>query len=295
MKILIAVGSKEYSGPTLQVGMKVAKAFNASTTIVDVGKKIGKFDSKVAVLAQERMESWEFERPGVDVLEWAFQYLEKNNFIESQIIEAGFPKNILVETGASRAEVYLKGTICEDVKLILRNGNIISELRDEVQSGNYDVTIIGGSQKRRMAHDLIQYIDSSIFVVNQIDTNRTYRILLAVNDSKGTKKAVRFGARVAQSFDIGVDILTVSKKEHFGANYKNAAELAGKFMRRCGIDYQNIFKVGDPVQVIKEESKNNHIIVMGASTKSPLVKFFTGSVPLKVMENCNCSVLIVKE
>ena len=74
MKILIAVGSKEFSGPTLQVGMKVAKAFNASTTIVDVGKKIGKFDSKVAVLAQERMESWEFERPGVDVLEWAFQY-----------------------------------------------------------------------------------------------------------------------------------------------------------------------------------------------------------------------------
>ena len=192
MKILIAVGSKEFSGPTLQVGMKVAKAFNASTTIVDVGKKIGKFDSKVAVLAQERMESWEFERPGVDVLEWAFQYLEKNNFIESQIIEAGFPKNTLVETGASRAEVYLKGTVCEDVKLILRNGNIISELREEVQSGNYDVTIIGGSQKRRMAHDLIQYIDSSIFVVNQIDTNRTYRILLAVNDSKGTKKAVRF-------------------------------------------------------------------------------------------------------
>ena len=31
MKILIAVGSKEFSGPTLQVGMKVAKAFNAST------------------------------------------------------------------------------------------------------------------------------------------------------------------------------------------------------------------------------------------------------------------------
>ena len=137
MKILIAVGSKEFSGPTLQVGMKVAKAFNASTTIVDVGKKIGKFDSKVAVLAQERMESWEFERPGVDVLEWAFQYLEKNNFIESQIIEAGFPKNTLVETGASRAEVYLKGTVCEDVKLILRNGNIISELRDDLNNKNH--------------------------------------------------------------------------------------------------------------------------------------------------------------
>ena len=30
MKILIAVSSKEYSGPTLSAGMKIAHAFNAS-------------------------------------------------------------------------------------------------------------------------------------------------------------------------------------------------------------------------------------------------------------------------
>ena len=39
MKILIAVASKEYSGPTLRVGMQIAKALNASTTIVDVAEK----------------------------------------------------------------------------------------------------------------------------------------------------------------------------------------------------------------------------------------------------------------
>jgi len=74
MKILIAVGSKEYSGPTLHVGIKVAKAFNASTTIVDVGEKVSEFSTKAVGLAQERMESWDFERPGIDVLEWAFSF-----------------------------------------------------------------------------------------------------------------------------------------------------------------------------------------------------------------------------
>lgn len=294
MKILIAVSNKEYSGPTLRVGIRVAQAFKASTTIVDVGEKVSEFNAKVVGLSQERLESWNFDRPGVDVLEWAFEFLAEKKFIEPTEIEAGFPKNTLVDTGGNRSEVYLKGTICENVNLILRNGEIISELRDEVASHQYDVTIIGGSKKRRMAHDLIQYIDSSIFIVNQFDPDKLYKILLAVDDSKGTRKAVKYGARVAQAFNIDVDILTISKTEHFGEGYKNAAERAAKFIRRCGIKYKNIYKVGDPSEVIKEVAGNNHIIVMGTSTRNPLKKFFKGSKPLKVMENCHCPILIVK-
>ncbi|MFQ6677103.1 MAG: universal stress protein [Fidelibacterota bacterium] len=294
MKILIAVSSKEYSKSTLQVGMKIAQAFNASTTIVDVGEKISEFSSKVVSMAHDRMESWEFDRPGMDVLEWAFHYLADHSYIKPQSIEAGFPTNTLIKTSANRANVYLKGTFCKNVNLILRNGDIISELRDEVHKGDYDVTIIGGSRKRRMAHDLIQFIDSSIFVVNQIDLNQSYRILLAVDDSRGTNRAVKFGAKVAHSYGIGVDILTVSKREHFGKGYKNAAERAGKFMSRSRIQYQNIFRVGDPVEVIINEAGNDHIIVMGSSTKSPITKFFAGSKPLKVMETCQCPILIVK-
>ena len=75
MKILIAVSSKEYSGPTLDVGMNIARALKASTTIVDVGQKISEFSSKDVSLANELMESWDLDRPGVDVLEWAYTYL----------------------------------------------------------------------------------------------------------------------------------------------------------------------------------------------------------------------------
>ena len=294
MKILIAVGSKKYSGPTLRVGMKVSHAFKASTTIVDVGEKVSSFNTKVVGLAQDRMESWDFSRPGVDVLEWAFEFLAEKKFIEPKAIEAGFPKNTLVDTGGNRSEVYLKGTVSDEVSLILRNGEIISELRDEVQSHQYDVTIIGGSKKRRMAHDLIQYIDSSIFIVNNYNPDQTYKLLLAVDDSVGTSKAVRYGARVAQAFNIDVDILTISKTEQFGEGNKNAANRASKYLRRCGIKNQNIYKVGNPSEVIKNIAGDNHIIVMGTSTRSPLKKFFKGSKPLKVMENCQCPILIVK-
>ena len=294
MKILIAVSSKEYSGPTLDVGMNIARALKASTTIVDVGQKISEFSSKDVSLANELMESWDLDRPGVDVLEWAYTYLAENKFIESQTIEAGFPKNLLVESGSNRAEVYLKGSVVENLNLILRNGDIIEELRDEVQTYNYDVAIIGGSGKRSMAHDLIQYIDSSIFIVNNFNVKQDYRILLAVDDSSGTAKAVKYGVRVAQAFGIDVDLVTISRDNHFGEGYKNASARAAKLMRRSGVAAETLFKVGEPVNTIVEIAGNNHIIIMGASTQSPIAKFFIGSKPLNVIEACNCPVLIVK-
>ena len=294
MKILIAVSSKEYSGPTLDVGMNIARALKASTTIVDVGQKISEFSSKDVSLANELMESWDLDRPGVDVLEWAYTYLAENKFIESQTIEAGFPKNLLVESGSNRAEVYLKGSVVENLNLILRNGDIIEELRDEVQTYNYDVTIIGGSGKRSMAHDLIQYIDSSIFIVNNFNVKQDYRILLAVDDSSGTAKAVKYGVRVAQAFGIDVDLVTISRDDHFGEGYKNASARAAKLMRRSGVAAETLFKVGEPVNTIVEIAGDNHIIIMGASTQSPIAKFFMGSKPLNVIEACKCPVLIVK-
>ena len=58
MKFLIAVGSEKYSAPTLQVGMNVASAFNASVTVVKVEPQISEHSASHVKLAQERMGEW---------------------------------------------------------------------------------------------------------------------------------------------------------------------------------------------------------------------------------------------
>lgn len=294
MKFLIAVGSKEYSEPTLRVGMQVAKAFGASVTVLYVGPKVSAFSSSEVRLAQESMERWEIEHPGVEVLEWAFNFLAENDYITPKMIEAGFQKNTLVQTHGNRCELYLQGQVCENVNLILRNGDIIHELRDEVSKGSYDVTIIGGSKKRRMAHDLVQYINSSIFIVKNFDSEMKYRLLMATDDSEKTKKAVKFGTRVSQAFDMPMDLVTVSKKNFFGTGYRTASQKASTLVRRAGIEKEVQLMVGDPVKVLVDFAGKDHIIVMGASTANPIKKFFMGSKPLKVMKSCDCPVLIVK-
>ena len=294
MKILIGISSKKYSEPTLDVGMRIASILNSSTTILDVGGKINEFSYKDVSIANELMESWDLDRPGVEVLEWAYNYLQKENYIIQNTNENGFSKNLLVDKGSGRFEVFLKGAAVNNLSLILRNGDIIEELRDEVQSFNYDLTIIGGSGKRSVAHDLVQYIDSSIFIVNNFNQKQTYRILLAVDDSRGNKKAVKFGVRVAQAFNIEVDIVSISNKEKISEKFHSALLRAEKMMRRTGVKSKVRFIEGELVNTLVDAAGDNHIIIMGTSSQSPISKFFLGSKPLAVMESCNCPMVIVK-
>ena len=294
MKILIAIGSKHYSEPTLNLGMKVAEAFNAKTTIIDVGQKVSEFSSQLVELAQDQMESWDFDPPGVDVLEWAFNYLSENSLIDAKQIETGFPKNRLIDDGEDRKLVYLSGTVCEDVNLILRHGEIITELREEVQFGKYDVTIVGKSQKRNMSHDLIQYINSSILVVNKYDDENFNRVLLPVDNFPGSMKAAKYAIRVALSYDVGIDILNVlDENKSKNAGSSNVSKII-KLIRRSGVDHKYIKEDGDPVEKIIEKSNNDKIIVMRASNMSPIKRYFRGSKPLSVMNSCNVPILIVK-
>ena len=178
--------------------------------------------------------------------------------------------------------------------MIVRFGDIITELRDEVQKHDYDVTIIGGSKKRRMAHDLVQFIDSSILVAKQIDFDKPYRILLPVDDSKGTLKAVIFGIQIAKAYKLEVDVLTVSKRQRFGAGYRGASDRACRYLNNADVRYKRHLVVGDPVNTIVERAGENHLIIMGVSSKNPLKKFFVGSKPLNVMTASDNPILIVK-
>ena len=294
MKILIAIGSKEFSKPTLNLGMKVAQAFNAKTTIIDVGEKISEFSSQLVELAQDQMESWDFDPPGVDVLEWAFNYLSENNLIDVTQLETGFPKNRLIEDGEDRKMVYLSGTVCEDVNLILRNGDIISELRDEVQYGKYDVTILGKSRKRNMSHDLLQYINSSVLIVNNYDNQKFDKILLPLNNADGMMKVAKYAIRVAMALNVGIDIFTVINKKSLNQERSYNIKKVIKLIRRSGVQFTNEEKEGEVVDQIIKKADKNKIIVMKASNMSPIKRYFKGSVPLSVMNESDVPILIVK-
>jgi len=292
MKFLLAIGSKEYSGPTLNIGIRIAKAFNAQLCIVYVGDKPKELYAGRVNLALDSMAKWQLYHPGIDVLEWAFHYLVKSGYLESSEKNGFNPENIVQD--GDRFRMVLHGSYGEKVDLVLREGEIINELKNECETDDYNLTIIGGSKKRRMAHDLLQYLPSSILVVKNMDPKKKYKLLLCVDDSGNTRSAVRFGAEIAKNQNMFVDILTVSKTKKFGQDYKRAANSAGRYLKTQKIKYEQHFVTGDPVNSFIEYAGDDHILVMGASRQAPLKIFFLGSKPIKTLRKINLPVLVVR-
>ena len=294
MKFLLAISGTEYSGPTLKLGAQIAEAFNAELNIVYVGPKTKSFQEGPLDLARTSMSHWNIHHPGIEVLQWAFDEIKKIYPENEDLNQTYFdPKNIMEE--GNRFKVILPAIEGCNIQLTLREGELINELREELQIDSYDLTIIGGSQgKRKMAHDLIQYLPSSILVARNLDLQKEYKLLLLVDDSELTEKSVRFGAAIARTEHWGIRTLTVSKTERFGPGYQGAADKAKAYLEDQGLTVEQFFLTGDPVDTFVDFAGDDHIMIMGESTANPLKKFIKGSKPIGTLEKSTAPILIIK-
>ena len=145
-----------------------------------------------------------------------------------------------------------------------------------------------------MSHDLLQYINSSILVVNQYDNEKFKRVLLPINNEGGSIKAAKYGIRVALAYDIGIDIFTVSNDQTSINDENKQVDKIKKIIRRSGVEYVHEKEQGDTVEKVIEKAGDDKIIVMRSSDMSPLKRYFKGSIPLSIMNRCNVPILIVK-
>ena len=293
MKILIAIGGKEFSKPTLDLGMKIANSFKSSTTIAYVGKKISQFSEKDVSVVHQNLDDRQLYRPGIRTLEWAYDFLISKKYIEETDTNK-FDDYLLVDEENSRMKVLLKGQHSDNIDLIMRTGEIIEQLKDEVEVNKHDITIIGGGGNKGIHNKLIQFIDSAVFVVKNYSVSKKYKILLPVNDSKGSEKAIDTAINFAKSYKLTVEIVTVyeNKKSHEKTD-KLLLRTKNKFLKNK-INASTKILEGSTVNAIVDHAKDDSIIILGVSPKNPIMKYFFGSKPISIAQKCNCPVLITK-
>ncbi len=293
MKILIAIGGKEFSKPTLDLGMKIANSFKSSTTIAYVGKKISQFSEKDVSVVHQNLDDRQLYRPGIRTLEWAYDFLISKKYIEETDTNK-FDDYLLVDEENSRMKVLLKEQHSDNIDLIMRTGEIIEQLKDEVEVNKHDITIIGGGGNKGIHNKLIQFIDSAVFVVKNYSVSKKYKILLPVNDSKGSEKAIDTAINFAKSYKLTVEIVAVyeNRKSHEKTD-KLLLRTKNKFLKNK-INASTKILEGSTVNAIVDHAKDDSIIILGVSPKNPIMKYFFGSKPISIAQKCNCPVLITK-
>ena len=293
MKILIAIGGREFSKPTLDLGMKISNSFKSSTTIAYVGKKISQFSEKDVSVVHQNLDDRELYRPGIRNLEWAYDFLISKKYIEEKDANK-FDDYLLVDEENSRMKVLLKGQQSDKIDLIMRTGEIIEQLKDEVETNKHDITIIGGGGNKGLHQKLVQFIDSSVFVVKNYSVNKKYKILLPVNDSKGSDMAIETAINFAKSYKLNVEIVSVPEEKKSNEEVeKILLKTKEKFLKN-NIKASTKLIDGSPVNSIVDYAKDDSIVILGVSPKNPIMKYFFGSKPLSIAQKCNCPVLITK-
>ena len=293
MKILIAIGGREYSKPTLDLGMKIANSFKSSTTIAYVGKKISQFSEKDVSVVHQNLDERELYRPGIRTLEWAYDFLISKEYIQEKVANK-FNDYLLVDEENSRMKVLLKGQQSDKIDLIMRTGEIIEQLKNEVETNNHDITIIGGGGNTGIHQKLIQFIDSSVFVVKNYSVKKKYKILLPVNDSKGSDMAIETAINFAKSYKLNVEIVSVPEGNKPIDEVENILKKTKEKFSKNRIRTSTKLIDGTPVNSIIDYAKDNSIIILGVSPKNSIMKYFFGSKPLSIAQKCNCPVLITK-
>ena len=293
MKILIAIGGREFSKPTLDLGMRIANSFKSSTTIAYVGKKISQFSEKDVSVVHQNLDDRELYRPGIRTLEWAYDFLISKQYIEEKDANK-FDDYLLVDEENSRIKVLLKGQQSDKIDLIMRTGEIIEQLKDEVETNKHDITIIGGGGNKGIHQKLVQFIDSSVFVVKNYSVNKMYKILLPVNDSKGSDMAIETAVNFAKSYKLNVEIVSVPEAKKSNEEVEKILRKTKEKFLKNNIKASTKLIGGSPVNSIVDYAKDDSIVILGVSPKNPVMKYFFGSKPLSIAQKCNCPVLITK-
>ncbi|MDP6852812.1 MAG: universal stress protein [Candidatus Marinimicrobia bacterium] len=290
MKFLLAIKNTESdSRNILDIGCKIAEGFSADLTICYIGKKSQSLIEGDVNLARKSLAEWNIHHPGLEVLEWAYSVLKEKGFADDTEFNV---QNLVEEEGRIRMVLPMQGNY--QIRLVLREGELLTELNREVKRGEFDLAILGAPDRKRMTHKFAQFLETSIFFVKNFQPHWKYKILLCVDDSRATKRAVIFSTRISKQFNAPIISLTVSKTSFFGKGYRNAHSWAERYLKRVGIPFESKFSSGDPVEVFIQEAGSDHIIIMGKAKGSELLQFARGSKPIHTAQQANCPVLLVQ-
>lgn len=291
MQFLVAIRSTTYSAPTLEIARLLAEGVQADLSVLYVGDRPNQLLGEGVSLARDAMVNWQIHHPGVEVLRWAYQVMQESNFIDPD--HEGFnPTNLIEDT--NRIRVVVPQVSDRKVRLILREGEPVDQLKNETDYRDYLLTVVGGGSRKKLTRKLVQFVDTSLLFAKNYSADKDYKLLLCVDDSGATRRAVAFAARISHFLEVDIKVLTVSKIKNFGEGYINAANWAMRYLDKAGVTYDHEFIVGDPVETFTSRAGDDHIIIMGKSRKNIIAKFFTSSKPAETVLHANAPVILVK-
>lgn len=292
MHFLICIGGEQYSRDTLKFGISLASGLRADVSILYVHPKISYLFKTEVRVSQEKLERWQIDTTEARIMKGVEEILLEEGFLRT--VDGKIDVRHLPKPGIHGAyEYHLYGKEGENVRIRMREGDIVDNIIRETMEIPYDLVMVGASRDGgRLVHQIIHYIETSVLIVKApVLTNR---FLLCIDDSRAARKAEEFCVRAATLLKTSIDILSVYTYPWEEQSAQAVAERAQRVLRHFNVAHTVRIRRGPVVRTILQEAEPDHIVVMGSSRRSNLFQFFAGSRPSRIGRQGRNSVLVVK-
>lgn len=293
MHFLICVGGETYSRDTLRFGVSLAGSMQADLSILYVHPKISYMFRNEVRISQEKLAEWQVETTESRVMKGVEKILLEEQFLRTVDgkLDIRHPPKPGIH-GAYEYHLYGKGGV--NVRIRMREGDIVDNIIRETTEIDYDLVIVGASRDGgRLVHQIIHYVEESVLIVKD-PRDVKYRFLLCVDDSSGARKAEAFCARAASLLSTSVDVLSIYAYPWEEHSARSIAERSQQRLKETGLAAASRVRRGPVSRTILREVEADHIVVMGESKRWSLFQFFVGSNPIRIGRQGHNPVLVVK-
>lgn len=304
-KILVCIDRTEDSYRGLRYAVRIGSGLDADITLlyvrsVDKGLRTGGLDIR---MVRENLLEWGLELPGKKSLKKARDMLIEMDFLSDDWREKtvhtdvkGDPlgDNLIEYTSDEGRKITLKLMVSPAVDL---------GILDECQIGDYDITIVSGSEDPDLKEDerfgvstaktVATEAKGTVLFARELEENHGH--LMCVQNSQASLDAVRKDALIASRCFCPIYLFSVAEDDTEMTNAREAIAGARAVIEEMGLAVAGEkIAVGDPVDSIVDEGKNYSIIVVAASEKEGFHRFFRSNTAFKVLEKAHNSVMIVR-
>lgn len=304
-KILVCIDRTEDSFRGLRYAVRIGSGLDADITLlyvraVDKGLSTGGLDIR---MVRENLLEWGLELPGKKALKKARDMLIEMDFLKADWREKtvhtdvkGDPlgDNLIEYTSEDGRKITLKLMVSPAVDL---------GILDECQVGDYDITIVSGTEDPSMDEDsrfgqsvaqtVATEAKGTVLFARELEENHGH--LLCVQNSDSSMEAVRKDAIIASRCFCPIYLFSVAETDEDMLEANAAINRARGVIEEMGLAVAGEkTAIGDPIEKIVEEGKSYSIIVVAASEKVGFHRFFRSNSAFNVLEKAYNSVMIVR-
>lgn len=295
-KILVPIAYFAACRRALELAGRLAKIFQADLTVLHVHQPRLR-GSPIGIGAmREKLAEWGLETGPFKLLRQAEDGLIELGVVKLDEQINPVQKHALKALTKGLYEVHLLGPHEENIRFRLREGDPVREILKEAKEGDHDLIITGTRDYKgfkkflvgSIAEEVAFHAPCSILVAKNLQPYQG--ILVGTDGSPPAREAVRQAGELAKALGTRLKVMAVAEdgREEAEANFEEALEILAPFNLRP----EPLLRVGDPLEELVEAAGQDQIIVIGRSERSRMRRFFTSSLPLRLLERAEAPVLI---